>query len=57
MTRVNSARVRNTNMMQVTIQMSNLVVYDIGGVTVEREETLDANVKSVVIDIMTRPRY
>ena len=54
-TRVNSAIVRNTNTMQVTIHMSNRVVYDIGGVTVAKEAKLDDNVSKVVIPIITRP--
>ena len=53
--RVNSARVQKTNMIQVTIQMSKRVVYEIGGVTVDNDANVDANVKRVVIDIMTRP--
>ena len=48
---------RKTKMIQVTIQTSNRVVYDIGGVTVERDAKLDDNVNSVVIPIITRPRY
>ena len=55
MTKVNSAIVRKTNTMHVTIHTSNRVVYEIGGVTVEREAKLDDNVRSVVIPIITRP--
>ena len=50
-----SAIVRKTNTIHVTIQTSNRVVYEIGGVTVEREAKLDDNVRSVVIPIITRP--
>ena len=53
--RVNSARVQKTNMIQVTIQTSKRVVYEIGGVTVDNDANVDANVKRVVIDIITRP--
>ena len=35
--------------------MSKRVVYEIGGVTVDNDANVDANVKRVVIDIMTRP--
>ena len=55
MTTVNSNRVANTNTMHPTIHASSLVVYEMGGVTVDKDPNMEAKVSSVVMDIVTRP--
>ena len=42
--------------MHITIQVSNLVAYEIGGVIVVKELNIEDNVNIVVILIATRPK-
>ena len=55
MTTVNSTWVAKMNIMQQIIQMSSLVVYEMGGVIVVKALNIDERVNIVVMLIATRP--